>query len=83
MKLVHAYPGAEEIGRVYRPHLGIHAAPQSFRCRRSDKLKPRRAPGDVSAAHQDYLDWSERALPQPGTVNLSEIMIWLRGHLPR
>jgi acetolactate synthase-1/2/3 large subunit len=27
MKLVHAYPGAEEIGRVYRPHLGIHAAP--------------------------------------------------------
>ena len=33
MKLVHAYPGAEEIGRVYRPHLGIHAAPQAFRRR--------------------------------------------------
>lgn len=80
-KLVHAYPGAEEIGRVYRPHLGIHAAPQAFAAA-LDKLKPRRAPGNVSAARQDYLDWSEQALPQPGAVNLSEIMIWLRGHLP-
>lgn len=80
-KLVHVYPGAEEIGRVYRPHLGIHAAPQAFAAA-LDKLKPRRAPGSVSAARQDYLDWSEQALPQPGAVNLSEIMIWLRGHLP-
>ena len=81
MKLVHAYPGAEEIGRVYRPHLGIHAAPQAFAAA-LDKLKPRRTPDDVSAAHQDYLDWSQQSLPQPGAVNLSEIMIWLRGHLP-
>ena len=40
------------------------------------------APHDVRAAHQDYLDWSEKPLPQPGDVNLSEIMVWLRGHLP-
>ena len=81
MKLVHAYPGAEEIGRVYRPHLGIHAAPQAFAAA-LDKLKPRRASGNVGAARQEYLAWSEQALPQPGAVNLSEIMIWLRGHLP-
>jgi len=81
MKLVHAYPGAEEIGRVYRPHLGIHATPQAFAAA-LDKLKPRRAPGDVSAAHQNYLEWSQQPLPQPGPVNLSQIMIWLRGHLP-
>jgi acetolactate synthase I/II/III large subunit len=81
MKLVHAYPGAEEIGRVYRPHLGIHAAPQAFAAA-LDKLAPRRAPCDVSAAHQDYLDWSEASLPQPGEVNLSEVMVWLRDHLP-
>jgi acetolactate synthase-1/2/3 large subunit len=80
-KLVHAYPGAEEIGRVYTPHLGIHAAPQAFATALS-KLKPRRAAGDVTPAHQDYLDWSEKSLPQPGDVNLSEIMVWLRGHLP-
>jgi acetolactate synthase-1/2/3 large subunit len=81
MTMVHAYPGAEEIGRVYRPHLAIHAAPQAFAAA-LDTLRPRRAAGDAGAAHQDYLDWSEQALPQPGAVNLSQIMIWLRDHLP-
>jgi len=81
MSLVHAYPGAEEIGRVYRPHLPIHATPAAFAAA-LEKLESRRAPADVSAAHQDYLDWSEKPLPQPGAVNLSEIMIWLRDHLP-
>jgi acetolactate synthase-1/2/3 large subunit len=79
-KLVHVYPGAEELGRVYTPHLAIHAAPAAFAAA-LDSLKPRRAAHDVSAAHQEYLDWSEKPLPQPGDVNLSEIMVWLRGHL--
>jgi acetolactate synthase-1/2/3 large subunit len=82
MKLVHAYPGAEELGRVYAPHLAIHAAPKAF-ATALDTLKPRHAPGDVSAAHGEYLDWSETPLPQPGDVNLSEIMVWLRSHLPQ
>ncbi len=81
MTLVHAYPGAEEIGRVYRPHLGIHAAPQAFAAA-LDRLSPRRAPLDAGAAHRDYLAWSQEPLPQPGAVNLSQIMIWLREQLP-
>jgi acetolactate synthase-1/2/3 large subunit len=81
VKLVHAYPGAEELGRIWRPHLAIHAAPQAF-ATALDALRPRRAPADVRPAHQDYLDWSEKPLPQPGDVNVSEIMIWLRAHLP-
>jgi len=81
MTLVHAYPGAEEIGRVYRPHLPIHATPAAFAAA-LETLKPGRAPLDVGDAHQDYIDWSEKSLPQPGAVNLSEIMVWLRGHLP-
>jgi len=80
MKLVHAYPGAEELGRVYRPHLAIHAAPQAFAAALA-QLKPRKT-HDVSAVHQAYLDWSEKDTAQPGAVNLSQIMIWLRGHLP-
>ena len=80
MKLVHAYPGAEELGRVYHPHLAIHAAPQAFAAALA-ALKPRPTPHDVAAAHQDYLDWSEKPLPQPGDVNLSEIMVWLRAVL--
>jgi acetolactate synthase-1/2/3 large subunit len=80
VKLVHAYPGAEELGRVYHPHLAIHAAPQAFAAS-LDALKPRRAAADVRATHQEYLDWSEKPLPQPGDVNVSEIMVWLRSHL--
>ena len=81
MKLVHAYPGAEELGRVYRPHLPIHATPQSFAAA-LDALRPKDTARDAGAAHQEYLAWSQQALPQPGAVNLSEIMIWLRDHLP-
>ena len=29
-RLVHVHPGAEEIGRLYRPHLAIHASPTAF-----------------------------------------------------
>ncbi|HEY4076166.1 MAG TPA: thiamine pyrophosphate-binding protein [Rhizomicrobium sp.] len=79
MKLVHAYPGAEELGRVYRPHLAIHAAPQAFAAA-LDSLTPCRT-HDVAPEHQAYLDFSERGTAQPGDVNLSEIMIWLRKHL--
>jgi acetolactate synthase-1/2/3 large subunit len=78
-KLVHVYPGAEELGRVYHAHLPIHAAPQAFAAA-LDRLKPRKT-RDVSAEHQAYLDFSDKGTQQPGDVNLSEIMIWLRGHL--
>ena len=80
MTLVHAYPGAEELGRVYQAQLPILASPQAFAAA-LDKLKPHRTAHDVRIAHQDYLDWSEKPLAQPGPVNLSEIMVWLRGHL--
>jgi len=81
MKLVHVYPGAEEIGRVYHPHLAIHATPSAFAAA-LEALEPRLAPIDARPAHRDYRDWSEKPLPQPGAVNLSEIMCWLRDHLP-
>ena len=81
MKAVHLYPGKEEIGRVWQPYLGIHASPRAFAPALA-ALKPTAHNRDVGAARQDYLDWSERPVPQPGAVNLSEIMIWLRGHLP-
>jgi acetolactate synthase-1/2/3 large subunit len=83
MKLVQVYPGAEEIGRVFRPHLAIQASPKRFAAA-LDGLKPRATPwaGTVKDAHDDYLAWSGTPTPQPGAVNLSEIMIWLRENLP-
>jgi acetolactate synthase-1/2/3 large subunit len=84
MKLVHVHPGAEELGRVYHPALAIHAAPTAF-CSALEGLQPPNEiawKGEAASAHADYLAWSEKATPQPGGVNLGEIMIWLRDNLP-
>ena len=81
---VHVHPGAEELGRVYHPHLAIHAAPTGF----AAALEGLQPPNDIrwraeaAAAHSDYLAWTDKATPQPGGVNLGEIMVWLRDHLP-
>ena len=83
-KLVHVHPGADELGRVYHPHLAINAAPTAF-CAALDALQsPREIAwrGESDKAHADYLAWGEKATPVPGAVNLGEIMIWLRDNLP-
>jgi acetolactate synthase-1/2/3 large subunit len=78
------HPGAEELGRVYRPHLGIHATPSAF-CAALESLRP---PSDITwragtdTAHADYLAWSEKPTAVPGAVNLGEIVTWLRDRLP-
>ncbi len=82
--LVHVHPGAEELGRVYNPHLAIHASPKRFAAALA-RLEP---PADIAwraetrAAHDEYMAWSEVATAQPGGVNLGEVMTWLRGRLP-
>jgi acetolactate synthase I/II/III large subunit len=84
IKLVHVHPGAEELGRVYHPHLAIHAAPTAF-CSALEGLQPPNDipwKGEAHAAHADYLAWTEKATAVPGAVNLGEIMVWLRNELP-
>ena len=79
---VHVHPGAEELGRVYNPHLAIHATPTAFTGALED-LKFTRAPaGDAKAAHADYLSWTEKPTEQPGRVNFGAVMVWLRDNLP-
>ena len=83
-KLVHVHPGAEELGRVYHPHLAINASPTAF-CSALEGLQPPNDipwKGEADVAHADYLAWSDKATPQPGGVNLGEIMVWLRENLP-
>ena len=83
-RLVHIHPGAEEIGRVYRPHLAIHASPNRFvAALKRLAIAPNPAwREDANSAHADFLTWTDKATPQPGDVNLGEIMIWLRDHVP-
>ena len=83
-KLVHVHPGAEELGRVYHPHLAINAAPTAF-CAALEGLQPPSEiawRGESGTAHADYLAWGEKATPVPGKVNLGEVMVWLRDNLP-
>jgi acetolactate synthase-1/2/3 large subunit len=78
------HPGSEELGRVYRPHLAINAAPTGF----AAALEGLQPPNEISwrdgtkQAHADYLEWTEKATPQPGPVNFGEIIVWLRGRVP-
>ncbi len=83
VRLVHVHPDADELGRVYQPALAINASPTAF-CSALEGLQPPNEiawGGESDTAHADYLAWSEKATPQPGAVNLGEIMVWLRDHL--
>jgi acetolactate synthase I/II/III large subunit len=79
---VHVHPGAEELGRVYSPHLAIHATPTAFAAALEDLQFTRAPAGDAKAAHADYLEWTEQPTEQPGGVNFGAVMVWLRENLP-
>jgi acetolactate synthase-1/2/3 large subunit len=82
MTFVHVHPGAEELGRVYSPHLAIHATPTAFAAALDTLDLPAAVRGDAAGAHADYLAWTETPTEQPGNVNLGAVMVWLRDNLP-
>ncbi|PWT90485.1 MAG: thiamine pyrophosphate-binding protein [Proteobacteria bacterium] len=81
MTFVHIHPGAEELGRVYSPHLAIHATPTAFAAALDRLERPSAPHGQAAAAHAEYLAWTERPTEQPGAVNLGAVMVWLRENL--
>ncbi len=82
-KLIHAYPGADELGRVYRPDLAINAAIPSLVA----KLSRLNAPNDMrwadwtAQARADYEAWREPE-ETPGDVKLEQVVCHLRDVLP-
>ncbi len=82
LPFVHVHPGAEELGRVYSPHLAIHATPTAFAAALETLDLPQTLHGDGKAAHADWLEWTEKPTEQPGSVNFGAIMVWLREYLP-
>jgi acetolactate synthase-1/2/3 large subunit len=85
MALVHVFPDAEELGRVYQPRLAIHASPQPFAAALQALAPPADIPWrrETAQARADYLAWSGIPTPQPGAVNLGEIVVWLRENLAK
>ncbi len=83
MPFVHVHPGADELGRVYSPHLAINATPTAFAaaleqldvCAGASRPTP-------SPRMPTIVEWTEKPTEQPGGVNFGAVMVWLRENLP-
>jgi acetolactate synthase-1/2/3 large subunit len=83
-QLVHVYPGAEELGRTYRPTLAVNASPTAFVAALEGMQPPHRDiawAAETRAANAAYREWSTPR-PNAGAVQLGEIVLWLRDRLP-
>jgi acetolactate synthase I/II/III large subunit len=83
-RLVHVHAGADELGRVYQGDLLINSGLPQF-CAALAGLDPvdaARWAGWLESARTDYQEHI-RPLPAPGEVNVSEIVTYLSGRLPR
>ena len=87
-KVVHIHPGPEEIGRIYKPHLGIACSPISFVNALDNALKGLNTKPssenqiNTNQAHEDYLEWGNMPLEAPNSgVDLTSAFRSLRENL--
>ena len=82
--LVHVFPEAGEIGRVYQPALAIEASPAAFAASLERLQPPReiRWKQRSAEARADYLERSGTPRRLPGAFSAGEAMVWLRERLP-
>ena len=83
-RLIHVHADPLEIGRNYHPTLGIIATSPEFCAALEGVQPPATIPwsAETRQARADYLAWSEQAPPNPGRVQVSEIMFALRRRVP-
>jgi acetolactate synthase-1/2/3 large subunit len=83
-KLVHVFPAAEELGRVYQPTLAIQATPGPFAAAVAgiSDAPAVAATAEAAAAHTEYLEWSETPRELPGAFQYGQVIVWLRDRLP-
>ena len=81
-RLVHVYPAAEELNRVYQAELGIASGMTAFGAAAAALPVPAAAPWSAwaAAARADYEAFT-RPITVKGDVNASEIFAWLNGRL--
>ncbi|MXW92178.1 MAG: thiamine pyrophosphate-binding protein [Rhodospirillaceae bacterium] len=81
--LIHVHPGAEELGRVYQPDLGINAGMKHFAAAAAALDAPESVPWSAwrADARGDHLAFL-RPHPVPGDVQIGEIVAWLSDRLP-
>ena len=81
-KLIHVHAGAEELGRVYQGDLLINAGmPQFAVAAKALSIDGGAWRGWRESARAEYEAW-QRPQPIPGSVQLAEIVQWMRERLP-
>ena len=78
--ILHVYPDASELGRVYRPDLGIVAPAAEMAAALADHPAPRRWDDWTAAARADYEAW-QRPKETPGAVKMEQVIGWLSANL--
>jgi acetolactate synthase-1/2/3 large subunit len=79
--LVHVHPGAEELGRVYRPALPILSGMEQFASAVRDLRVEPRWRDWTAAARLDYEEW-QQPTTTPGTLDLAECVAYMRERVP-
>lgn len=84
-QLVHVHVDADELGKMYRAALPIHASPQGF-TEALTVLCPSNTPcwiAETREAHAEFLTWSDTTpIRIPGPLQMGEVMAHLRKVLP-
>lgn len=82
-RLVHVYPGPDELGRVYRPDVAINASVPSLLAQLKDLPAPNDMPwAELTARHRaNYEAWLE---PEEtlGDVKLEQVIAHVRSEIP-
>lgn len=85
-ELIHVYPDANELNRVYRAKLAINVSPASF----ADSVSgltpsannPARTPL-LQELRNNYVAWHDpTAIQHPGELQMGQVMAWLNKTLP-
>ena len=81
-KLIHVYPGAEELNRTYATSQAINCGVSDF-CQTIESTVLKRKPSieTLNTYRQNYLNWNQ-PINVDCPVQLSSIMHWLRENLP-
>jgi acetolactate synthase I/II/III large subunit len=79
--LVHVFPGAEELGRVFRPELPILSGMEQFAAAVRDLRVEPRWRAWATAARADYEEW-QRPPPMPGTLDLTRCIAHMCDRVP-
>jgi acetolactate synthase I/II/III large subunit len=83
-RFIHVHPDPQELNRTYATALPINASPEAFTAA-AEGLQP---PNEIRwrawtrGIHEHAVAQSEQPTRSPGDLQMSEVMIWLRNHLP-